>query len=292
VAVVETTPAGVTAVDPLAVVGPTRPRRDRANLGLRLLKALFTAAISIGVVLGAWWLFLAVFHIKPFIGKSPTDVWHYLVTSSQAATHRRQVFHESLTTLRDAGLGMIAGTVAACACAVAFNLWRPVEQTFMPMAMVLRSVPLVAMTPLIVLIFGRDIRAVTVIAGIVTFFPTLVNVTLALRWTPRESMDLCRAYGASPLATLWKVQVPNALPALLASLRIAAPLSLVGALLAEWLATGKGLGYKILQSGALSDYTGLWSRVALVTLYSVLLYKLIGLAERRVLARYAPQQVS
>jgi ABC-type nitrate/sulfonate/bicarbonate transport system permease component len=286
------TQAGVTAVDPLAVVGAVRPRRDRPNLGLRLLKGLVTAAISIGVVLGAWWLFLAVFHIKPFIGKTPTDVWHYLVTSPQAAAHRRQIFHESLTTLRDAGLGMIAGTIAAVASAVAFNLWRPVERTFMPMAMVLRSVPLVAMTPLIVLIFGRDLRAVTVIAGIVTFFPTLVNVSLALRWTPKESMDLCQAYGATPVKTLWKVQVPNALPALLASLRIAAPLSLVGALLAEWLATGKGLGYKILQSGALSDYTGLWSRVALVTLYSVLLYKLIGMAERRVLARYAPQQVS
>jgi ABC-type nitrate/sulfonate/bicarbonate transport system permease component len=174
------------------------------------------------------------------------------------------------------------------ACALAFNLSRPLERTLMPMAMVLRSVPLVAMTPLIVLVFGRDLRAVTVIAGIVTFFPTLVNVTLALRWTPQESLDLCRAYGASPFTTLRKVQVPNALPALLASLRIAAPLALVGALLAEWLATGKGLGYKLLQSGALSDYSGLWSRVVLVTLYSVLLYKLIGLVEKRVLSRFAP----
>src|SRR3984885_1148568 len=144
------------------------------------------------------------------------------------------------------------------------------------------------MTPLIALIFGRDIQAVTVIARIVTFFPTLVNVTLALRATPKESIDLCHAYGASPLATLWKVQVPNALPALMASLRIAAPLSLVGALLAEWLATGKGLGYKLLQAGALSDYSGLWSRVVLITLYSVILYKVIGLIELRVLDRFAP----
>jgi ABC-type nitrate/sulfonate/bicarbonate transport system permease component len=149
-------------------------------------------------------------------------------------------------------------------------------------------VPLVAMTPLIVLIFGRDLKAITVIAGIVTFFPTLVNVTLALKGTPQESIDLCQAYGASPIVTLRKVQVPNALPALMASLRIAAPLSLVGALLAEWLATGKGLGYKLLQAGALSDYSGLWSRVVLVTLYSVILYTVIGFIEIRVLARFAP----
>jgi ABC-type nitrate/sulfonate/bicarbonate transport system permease component len=275
-------------IDPLKVAGAVRSGPDGSALGLRLLKSTLGTIISIGLVLGVWWLFLRVFHISHFIGKNPVDVWHYLVTSSTAGTHRTAIFHESATTLRDAGLGLVAGTVGAILCAVAFNLSRPIERTLMPMAMVLRSVPLVAMTPLIVLIFGRDLRAVTVIAGIVTFFPTLVNVTLALRWTPQESLDLCRAYGASPLSTLRRVQVPNALPALLASLRIAAPLALVGALLAEWLATGKGLGYKLLQSGALSDYSGLWSRVVLVTLYSVLLYKIIGLVETRVLARFAP----
>jgi ABC-type nitrate/sulfonate/bicarbonate transport system permease component len=283
-------PGDLTTLDPIGAAEATRAaaRRQRHNVGLSLLKSLLSLTVSLAVVIGAWWLFLKAFHVTSFIGKTPTDVWRYLVTSSKAGAHRGQIYHESVTTLRDAGLGLAAGTAAATLCAVAFNLSRPFERMFMPMAMVLRSVPLVAMTPLIVLIFGRDLKAITVIAGIVTFFPTLVNVTLALRWTPRESMDLCQAYGASRVATLWKVQVPNALPALLASLRIAAPLALVGALLAEWLATGKGLGYKLLQAGSLSDYNGLWSRVVMVTLYSVVLYKLIGLIEQRVLARFAP----
>jgi ABC-type nitrate/sulfonate/bicarbonate transport system permease component len=164
---------------------------------------------------------------------------------------------------------------------------------FMPIAMVLPSVPLVATTPLIVLIFGRDIKSVMVIAGIVTFFPTLVNVSLALKSTPKESLDLMKAYGASPFRTLFKVQVPSALPALFASLRIAAPLALIGALLAEWLATGEGVGATILKAGALSEYNGLWARVALVTIYSILLYKLVGVVERIVMNRFgavAPQR--
>ena len=135
----------------------------------------------------------------------------------------------------------------------------------MPMAIVLRSVPLVAMTPVIALIFGRGLLAVTVIAGIVTFFPVLVNVSLALRDTPQASLDLCQAYGAGSFTTLRKVQFPTALPALFASLRVAAPLALVGALLAEWLATGEGLGYLMLQSMTLSNYNMLWAATALVT---------------------------
>jgi ABC-type nitrate/sulfonate/bicarbonate transport system permease component len=226
--------------------------------------------------------------VSAFSGKGPTDVWHYLFSGPQAPAHRRLMIDESKITLRDAALGLVAGTIVAIGAAIAFNLWRSVERTFMPIAMVLRSVPLIAMTPLIAIIFGRNLRTVTVIASVVTFFPTLVNVTLALRSTPQDSIDLLRAYGASPFTTLRKVQIPNALPALFASLRVAAPLALVGAMLAEWLATGEGVGSNIFRGGAVSDYASVWTRVVLVTLYSNVLYQLIGLVEGRVLARYAP----
>ena len=267
---------------------PRKGRSKGVDLALRALKGLLGSAVSIGIILGGWWLFLEYFEVSPFIGKGPSDVWHYLFSGPKAAANRRVMMDQSRITLRDAALGLVAGTIAAVVAAVAFNLSKSIERTFMPIAMVLRSVPLVAMTPLIVIIFGRNLRAVTIIAGIVTFFPTLVNLTLALRATPRDSIDLLRAYGASPAATMRKVQIPSALPALFASLRVAAPLALVGALLSEFLATGEGLGSEILRAGALSDYSGLWARVVLVTLYSIILYKAIGGIEGRVLARYAP----
>jgi ABC-type nitrate/sulfonate/bicarbonate transport system permease component len=259
----------------------------RANLAQRLLLGAVSGAASIGVVLLAWWGFLKVFDVQPFIGKGPADVWTYLFTSDNAGANRSTILSESAVTMRDAFLGLAFGTVAAIAASIAFNRFRAAQRAFMPIAMVLRSVPLVAMTPLIVLVFGRGLRAITVIAGIVTFFPTLVNVTLALQAAQKESLDLMTAYGASPAKTLWKVQVPSSLPALFASLRVAAPLALVGALLAEWLATGKGLGYSIIQSAALSQYNGLWSRVAVVTIYSVALYKVIGAFEQIVLRRFS-----
>ena len=265
-----------------------RAGRGPLDIVVRVLKGLASAAVSIGIVIFAWWAFLEYFNVSAFSGKGPSDVWHYLFSGPQAPTHRRMMTEESLVTLRDAALGLVAGTILALAGAIAFNLWRPVERAFMPIAMVLRSVPLIAMTPLIAIIFGRNLRTVTVIASVVTFFPTLVNVTFALRSTPQDSIDLLRAYGASPFVTMRKVQFPNALPALFASLRIAAPLALVGAMLAEWLATGEGMGSNIFRGGAVSDYSSVWTRVVLVTLYSIVLYQVIGVIERQVLARYAP----
>jgi ABC-type nitrate/sulfonate/bicarbonate transport system permease component len=284
VSTIEAAPVAVLAAPDALRTAPSRaPGRSRpAAVGLRLLRAL----VSIAVVLAFWQLFLVVFHVSNFVGKGPVDVFRFLFTQSAAAANRRAILGESGTTLRDAFLGLAGGTVAAIGAAMAFHLWRMASNALMPVAMTLRSVPLVAMTPLIVGVFGQTLLAVTVIAGIVTFFPTLVNVTIALDSAPKESIDLCRAYGASAGTTLRKVQIPTALPALFASLRIAAPLALTGALLAEWLATGQGLGYAMLNAQADFSYAGIWARVVVVTAYAVILYGLIGSLERVVLARF------
>jgi len=253
-------------------------------VALRLL-AMVLALVFILVV---WQVFLELFHVDSFIGRTPSDVWNFLTNSQTGADARQQLWEASVTTLTDAGLGLFAGASVAVIVALVFNLAPTAEHTFMPIAIVLRSVPLVAMTPLITLIFGRGLMGVTVIAGIVTFFPVLVNVSLALRSTPKAAIDLCHAYGADATTTLRKVQIPTALPAFFASLRIAAPLALIGAQLAEFLATGKGLGYLMLQSMTLSNYNLLWSAVVLVTIYSVIVYSIIAAIEKIALAKFGP----
>jgi ABC-type nitrate/sulfonate/bicarbonate transport system permease component len=247
---------------------------------------LFTMVLSIVLILVVWQLFLVLCNVDSFIGRGPVDVWNFVSTGQVGADARAQLWTASVETLTDAGLGLFAGSAAAVVCALIFNLAPSAEQTCMPIAIVLRSVPLVAMTPLIALIFGRGLLGVTVISGIVTFFPVLVNVSLALRSAPKAAIDLCHAYGADARTALRKVQIPTALPALFASLRIAAPLALIGALLAEWLSTGKGLGYLMLQSESLSNYNMLWAATALVTIYSIVVYSIIAGIERVALAKY------
>jgi ABC-type nitrate/sulfonate/bicarbonate transport system permease component len=271
---------------------PAAPDRRHAlrRATLRLLTGLGGAALSIGVICAVWQGLIVGFALDPFLTRGPADVWRYLTDPANGA-ERALLAEASRITARDAAIGMLAGTVAAVVAAIAFALWRAVEQTLMPIAMALRAVPLVAMTPLIALVFGRGLLSVTVIAGIVTFFPVLVNISLALRAVPASALDLMRAYGASPYALLWRVQVPSALPALFAALRVAAPLALVGALLAEWLTTGQGLGYLMLQAVTTFELDRMWTGVTIVTVASIVLYTLISAVEQLTLARYAPEQV-
>jgi ABC-type nitrate/sulfonate/bicarbonate transport system permease component len=255
-----------------------------------LLRGLGGALLSLAVIIGVWQLLVKGLALDPFLTRGPGDVWTYLTDPANDA-ERALLSEASRVTAVDALLGLAGGAVAALVTAIAFALWRGVEQTLLPIAMALRAVPLVAMTPLIALIFGRGLVAVTVIAGIVTFFPVLVNVSLALRAVTPSSLDLMRAYGASPFTTLFRVQLPGALPALFAALRVAAPLALVGALLAEWLATGKGLGYLMLASVTTFELDRMWSGVTIVTVASIVLYSVIRLVEQLTLARYAPEQI-
>jgi ABC-type nitrate/sulfonate/bicarbonate transport system permease component len=262
----------------------------------RLARNLGSVAVSFLLILVLWEGFIKIYHAPGSIAKSPVDVWRYLVTQHadkvhgfrSAAGNRHILLRNLRTTLRDAALGYVAGIVGALSIAAIFVLQKPVEQAFMPIALVLRSVPLIAMAPLITLIFGRDILAVTVIGGIVCLFPALVNIMYGLRATPRSALDLMTSYGASRLTTLRKVLIPSAIPSIFASLRINVPAAVIGALLAEWLATGKGSGDEMLTVLNTFDYGELWAAVVLVTLVSVVAYSIVSAVEAAALVRYAP----
>jgi ABC-type nitrate/sulfonate/bicarbonate transport system permease component len=283
------------ALDAVALDGvPTAAAPRRAAMamswtgGWRLVKPLLNAVITLVVIIGVWWVFVAALGLDPLIAKTPADVWSYLLHGPPAGTTGGQSVWGGLgRTLLDAAYGFVAGLIAAVAVALSFVLSRIMAGLLLPLAVLVRSVPLVAMTPVLTLVFGRGIAATTVIAGIVVFFPALVTMTFGLRSASRQSADLVRAYGGGTLAVARKVMLPSSLPALFASARIAVPGAVVGAMLAEWLATGQGLGYGMLEDANSFDYVDIWASAALLTAVSVLLYNLIAMAESAVLARFS-----
>jgi ABC-type nitrate/sulfonate/bicarbonate transport system permease component len=281
------------------VPGPPTISARAAGLG-RLLRGLRSVVVSVAVILVLWEGFLLAYHIQPIIARSPLDVWRYLFNQRadearglrSAAANRSVLFHNLGVTLTDAAIGYVTGFVLALIAACTFVLQRTVRQTFMPVALMLRAVPLVAMAPLITLIFGRGLLAVAVVGGIVCFFPALVNMAYGLQSTAPARVDLVVAFGGSKLTLLRKVQIPSALPSIFAALRINVPASMVGALLAEWLATGKGSGAEMLTVQNTFDYGELWSAVVLVTLVSLVMYSLVSAAEAAILSRYAPDALA
>lgn len=215
-------------------------------------RSLLTIVIAV-VVLGVLWTaVLKLFGVSSFVGKSPVDVWQYLFsdapargvrpTSLTAAAAREASFGALATTLLNAAIGFVSGTVIATAIAIGLVLWKPFELAFMPIAMLLRSVPLVAMAPLLLLVFGQGKLGIAVIAGIVVLFPALVNIVLGMSSASQATLDVVRVNGGSAFSALVRVRIPAALPQFLASARISIPGAIVGSMLAEWLVGFAGMG--------------------------------------------------
>jgi ABC-type nitrate/sulfonate/bicarbonate transport system permease component len=266
------------------------PGGTTMNSSLRRIgRFLAPLAISMTLLFALWYLFLAAFpQVGPRVGKSPTNVWSYLFGGAASHTARASLLENLQITLRDAAIGFVAGIGAAVVVAALFILFSSLEQALLPIAVLLRSVPLVAMTPIIVLVFGRGLAAVAVMAGIVVFFPALVMIMAGLREAPRQAQELVEAYGGNRWSALYMVAIPSALPSVFAAARISAPGALIGALIGEWLGSGEGLGSSLIKAIPRYQYNELWASVAVVTIVSILLYAVVGVLENLVLARFGP----
>jgi ABC-type nitrate/sulfonate/bicarbonate transport system permease component len=248
--------------------------------------------VSAAVVVVGWDAALRLFHLSSYFAKGPLTVLEYVTWGDGAGAHRSVLISAFATTVGDALPGYLAGTIVAAAIAVLVVNIDVVGRTFMPIAIALRSIPLVALVPVIILIFGGNLLGVTVLVGLVVFFPTLVNVVVGLRSAPSAGIDLIKGLGGSNLDFVLRVQLRYALPAFFASSRIAIPAALGGATLAEWLATGRGLGNLLVISSADSQYTQLWAGAIGLVVLAVACYELIGWLERLCLRSLTSVSVS
>jgi ABC-type nitrate/sulfonate/bicarbonate transport system permease component len=273
-----------------AARGPVVSASARAAVAYtarRTLLTIGTILFSLVVLCVLWQVAVSTAGISSFIAKGPADVLQYF-TDSGAAAHQRKLFDLLGVTLRDASIGFLVGVPLSILVSVAFTMIRPVEFMFMPIAMLLRTVPLLAMAPVIYIIFGNGPVTAALIGTVVVFFPLLVNVTVGLRSVSQQSVDLVRVYGGSRLTVLRKVAVPTALPHFFASMRIAVPGAITGALLYEYLFTTTGLGAAVPAAKAAFDYQLIWASTVFVTIVSVVFYTVTAIIEAAVLSEWGP----
>ncbi len=253
---------------------------------LAVARPLLTILVVLAATIGAWYALVTLTGVSDLTTRLPQDVIAYLFTEDDAAANRAEVLGALGQTVIDAGIGFVAGLTAAFVIATVMVLWSGVEAATMPVVMIVRTVPLVALAPIITLLFGNGFWCVAVMSGIVVLFPALVNIAYGLRSVTPQMHDVVTVYGGSSWDVMRRVAFPTALPSIFAAIRISVPGAITGALIAEYFTTTDSVGKAVNQALALYQYDKLWSLVVVVTLVSVIGYALAQLAETFVLARY------
>jgi NitT/TauT family transport system permease protein len=184
--------------------------------------------------------------------------------------------------MTEALIGFAGGALFGVAVGVAFFRRQLLREMVFPLFVISQTIPVIAFGALVVLWFGNTLMAKAIIAFYVTFFPVTVNTLVGLASIDPRQTALLRSFGAGPSQLLWRLQLPSALPQIFVALRLAAALSLVGAIVGEWFGDTVGLGVLLLQAMFNENPVGLWAALLVCALLGTLFYGAVAALEKRI----------
>ncbi len=271
--------ATTTQQAPSAVVR-TGVRRRREAITNRLL------VIGFGIVIfAAWELGCRVFNISELLLPAPLSILGALIDG-----FRTGLFTVGLeATLSEIILGFLLAAAAAFICGILVSQIRMVEVVVYPYIIALQTLPKVAIAPFILIWVGFGIESKVVIAAMVAFFPMLVNTIVGLKSVPPEKIELMRSLSASRSKIFWYIQLPEALPYIFAGLNIGIVMSVLGAIVGEFIGSKAGLGYLLLQMNYNMDVTGMFAVLVVLGIMGIILNALMQFARRRIVF-WQPEQ--
>ncbi|MEM6677431.1 MAG: ABC transporter permease [Pseudomonadota bacterium] len=206
------------------------------------------------------------------------------------------LFSALMVTLKVTTMALFTAVVLGVGLAILFSLSKWIEMSLFPYAVILQVTPIVSIAPLIFIYVDSKLAGLLICAWIVAFFPILSNTTLGLNSADHNLRDLFRIYGATRWQTLRHLQIPSAMPYFLAGLKIAGGLSLIGAVVAEYVAgtggVGSGLAFRILEASYRLNIPRMFAALLLIAVTGVLIFALMSLINHLALRKWHESAVS
>jgi ABC-type nitrate/sulfonate/bicarbonate transport system permease component len=231
-------------------------------------------ALLLALVILAWQGIASLHGVDDLTLASPVETWNALKRD------RTLLFDEAGVTLVEVLLGLAISIVLAFGIAVAMHLVRPLRDAAYPLLLASQAIPLLVLAPLFILAFGYGIGPKLAIVALICFFPIVVNVLDGLRSVDADLLKLMRSLGATRWARLWKAELPASLPFLFSGIRIAATVSVIGAVFGEWAGADRGLGRLVLLSNNQLQTPRVYAGTVLLTLMAIALFAIVSLVER------------
>jgi len=243
-------------------------------------KTVYLVPVSLAVAVILWYLVALLGHFPAFILPTPGLVWQRFWQVLLDGT----LLKNALVTLQEVLAGLALGVITATVLGYLLAKSRSVERFLSPYIVASQSVPTVAIAPLLVIWFGPGLFSKVLVCALIVFFPVLVNTIVGVRSVPEDLRDLMRSLQATRWQTFRLLEVPAALPVFLGGLRIGATLSVIGAVVGEFVGADSGLGFMINRARGQYDTALVFVAVLALAIMALSLYGAVVLVESRLLS--------
>jgi len=268
-------PESTTTLRDVAVATPTPtppPRRRRQSSFLERYGSIAFALL----ILVVWQIAVPVLGLSEFVLPTPWAIAKRMVTDAGLLTR-----HAWYTTL-EVGAGFLAGVVTGIPLALAIFYSRVFERAVYPMLVALQTVPKISLAPLLVLYLGYGWGPKIGLAFLISFFPIVISTVVGLQSLDKGLVNMVRSMGSTESQTFFKVRLPAAMPSIFGGLKVAISLAVIGAIIGEYIAAERGLGYLQLQANQQFDTTLNFATVISISLLGVVLYFALTFLESKI----------
>jgi NitT/TauT family transport system permease protein len=256
--------------------GPAREkqRRRKRRTARLVIESLAAPTVSI-LVLAIWQFGAPLLGLSVFILPTPSQI------IQRIGSDFRLLMTHSFITLLETLAGFFIASVCGVATAFAIFYSRIFERAFYPLLVAMQTIPKVALAPLLVLYLGYDFAPKCFLAFLLAYFPIVIATVVGLQALDKGMVDLVRSMGANEWQTFLKIRLHAALPSIFGGLKVGISLAVIGAVIGEYVAAERGLGYLQLQASSQFDTTLSFAALVLIALMGVVTFLLIEAFERR-----------
>ncbi|WP_244743297.1 ABC transporter permease [Mesorhizobium sp. L-8-10] len=260
--------------------GQAQKKQGRSMAGKKKVRGSFlerySALLLAAALIGAWQILVPLAGLSAFVLPTPLAIAERMVSEFPL------LLSHAYVTLFEVVSGFFLGIVIGIPLALAIFYSRAFERAIYPILVALQTVPKVALAPLLVLYLGYGWAPKITLAFLISFFPIVISTVVGLQSLDKNLVNLVRSMGANEWQTFFKVRLPAALPNIFGGFKVAVSLAVIGAVIGEYVAAERGLGYLQLQANSLFDTTLNFATVVSISGLGVILYFIINSIEARV----------
>ncbi|WP_274650569.1 ABC transporter permease [Paenibacillus humicola] len=234
---------------------------------------LYPVGFAVGFLI-LWQLAVKLLSIPAYLLPAPSEI---------AGAIDGELMRHTLVTMMEALAGFVFANILGFITAVVFVHSKPIELGAFPLAIALKTTPLVALAPLLIVWMGTGYSSKIIASMLICFFPILVNSVKGLKAIEHEAWELFTAYKASRWEIFWRLRLPTSLPYVMSALKISSSLSIVGAIVGEFVGANKGLGYVVLLASYHLETPVMFSAILASAACGLVLFWIINLIEKKLI---------